>query len=319
MLDLRRLRLLRELSLRGTVGAVARELNFTPSAVSQQLAVLERETGVALLERSAGKVMLTDAGRILVAHAEILLGQSEAAEAALEATRGRIVGTVRVSSFQTGVLRFLIPAAELLAVSHPDVRVEMAEMEIDECITALRLQTLDVALGDEYDGSPVPRDPVLVRTDIVRQENRIILAADHPLAGEERVSMAALADAQWATALQGSGHRAMHTRMCREFGGFEPNFPFASDDQTTLLQYVRRLGAVTVLPDLAGPHSHDGVVMRSPREGHIHRTVFSLVRDSGNAPRPSLDAFMAALATVAARQSEPRGIEPRVSEPRRRA
>jgi DNA-binding transcriptional LysR family regulator len=309
MLDLRRLRLLRELSIRGTVGAVARELNFTPSAVSQQLSVLERETGVALLERSAGKVMLTDAGRILVAHAEILLSQSEAAEAALEASRGPIVGTIRVAAFQTGILRFLIPAAELLAERHPGVRVEMSEMELEESFTALRLQTLDLILGDEYEGNPVPRDPILVRHDIIRQENRIVLSADHPLADEERVSMADLADAPWATALQGTGHRAMHTRMCRAYGGFEPNFLYSSDDQLTLLQYVRRLGAVTVLPDLAGPHALEGVVMRSPREGHIFRTVFSLTRDAGGAPRPSLDAFMQALATVAAQQPQA-GAEP---------
>src|ERR1700712_4100936 len=98
MLDLRRLRLLRDLELRGTIGAVARALDYTPSAVSQQLAALEREAGVPLLRRAGRGAVLTDAGRVLVGHAERLLAGVEEAEADLAAASAEVAGTVRVAA-----------------------------------------------------------------------------------------------------------------------------------------------------------------------------------------------------------------------------
>src|SRR5919201_2446189 len=105
MLDLRRLRLLRELNERGTIAAVADALRFTPSAVSQQLGQLEREAGVPLLERAGRGVRLTDAAHVLVGHAEALLARMEQDEADLAASAGAVVGTVRVGSFQTAAVR----------------------------------------------------------------------------------------------------------------------------------------------------------------------------------------------------------------------
>src|SRR5215210_3497292 len=133
MLDLRRLRLLREVDARGTIHGAARALDYTPSAISQQLAVLEREAGAQLLERSGRNVRLTDAGRVLVRHAATLLDGMEAAEAEL-------AGMVRVSAFQSAFLRIVAPAIAALARSHPDVRVEAAELEVEEGVPALRAQ-----------------------------------------------------------------------------------------------------------------------------------------------------------------------------------
>ncbi|MGH2782108.1 MAG: LysR family transcriptional regulator, partial [Thermoleophilaceae bacterium] len=119
MLDLRRLRLLRELRDRGTIGAVAEALDYSPSAVSQQLRVLEGEAGLALLERSGRRVRLTDAGALLARHAERLLGFAEEAEAELAGVAGRVVGTVRVAAFQTAALSLLPPALAALERDHP--------------------------------------------------------------------------------------------------------------------------------------------------------------------------------------------------------
>src|SRR5918999_6406991 len=153
MLDLRRLRLLREVDARGTVHGAARALDYTASAVSQQLAVLERETGAKLLERSGRNVRLTDAGRVLVRHAGVLLDGVEAAEAELAGiAAGRAAGTVRVSSFQSALLRIVAPAIAALRRSHPDIRVEATEIEVEEGVPALRLRQLDVVVGDEYEG-----------------------------------------------------------------------------------------------------------------------------------------------------------------------
>src|ERR671930_2741424 len=112
MLDLRRLRLLRELNERGTIAAVAAALQFTPSAVSQQLAMLERETGVRLLERAGRGVRLTDAALVLVDHASALLERAARAEADLAAAAGTVAGRARIAAFQSAALRLGLPAME---------------------------------------------------------------------------------------------------------------------------------------------------------------------------------------------------------------
>src|SRR5919206_352394 len=153
-LELRRLRLLRELDERGTLGAVAAALGYSPSAVSQQLTVLEKEAGVPLLEKAGRGVRLTDAGRLLAHHAGVLLSAAEAARADLAALTGEVRGTVRAGGLQSATRRVLIPALTRLLVSHPQVRVEISELELEQALPELRLGTLDVVISDEYDGHP---------------------------------------------------------------------------------------------------------------------------------------------------------------------
>jgi DNA-binding transcriptional LysR family regulator len=193
MLDLRRLRLLRELDARGTVGAAAAALGYTPSAVSQQLAVLEREAGVALLQRAGRNVRLTDAGRVLVVHAAALQDGVEAAEAALAASAATIAGSVRIAAFQTAMLHIVTPAIAALAISHPAVRVEVVEAEVEEALGALTQQRVDVLIGDEYGGLPRPRARGLRRETLLREQIRLVLPAAHPLARRRRVPLAGAA------------------------------------------------------------------------------------------------------------------------------
>src|ERR671910_905585 len=125
MLDLRRLRLLHELHARGTIAAVAEAVRYTPSAVSQQLAVLEREAGVPLLERAGRGVRLTDAAIVLVGHAGALLERAERAEAELAAAAGRIAGRGRIASFQSVAFHIAVPVMQALAREAPDLRCEL--------------------------------------------------------------------------------------------------------------------------------------------------------------------------------------------------
>ena len=125
MLDLRRLRLLHELHARGTIAAVAEALQFTPSAVSQQLAVLERETGLALLEPAGRGVRLTDPAIVLVGHARALLARADLAEAELAQAAGTVAGRARIASFQSVALRVAIPAMRALARDAPGLRCEL--------------------------------------------------------------------------------------------------------------------------------------------------------------------------------------------------
>ena len=297
MLDLRRLRLLRELEARGTLGAVARALDYTPSAVSQQLAVLEREAGVALLRPAGRGVVLTDAGRLLATHADRLLAGVQAAEADLAAASGVVRGTVRVAGLQSACLHLVVPAMQRLAAEHPEVRVEVAELELEEAAPALRLGALDVVIGDEYDGLPRPIAPGLERATLLREQLRLVLPAGHPLAARDEVPVRALAQEAWAVSHPGTGHHEVLVRLCRQRGGFEPDLRHRSTDVIVLLELVRHAGALTLLPELALRGSEAGVAVRALAGGGTHREVFARTRE-GAAARPAVAAVLAALRAV---------------------
>jgi DNA-binding transcriptional LysR family regulator len=299
MLDLHRLRLLREVHERGTVHGAARALGYTPSAISQQLSVLEREAGTPLLERVGRNVRLTAAGQVLVRHASTLLEGVEAAEAELASVAaGRVAGVVRIASFQSAFLRIVAPAIRTLASTHPDVRVEATEAEVEQAAPALRLQQLDVVVGDEYDGQPRPVHSDLHRAALLREKIRVVLPPGHPEAAAERVPIAHLAGIRWAACQPGTGHREMQVRVCRELGGFEPDLPYSSDDFLILLELVRTTGAGALLPDLVLGQGVPGVVVRLPAEGAVGRDVFLLTRRSQT---PAVAAVAEALRVAASR------------------
>jgi len=303
MLDLHRLRLLREVHGRGTVHAAARALGYTPSAISQQLAVLEREAGTPLLERVGRNVRLTAAGSVLVRHASTLLQGLEAAEAELATvTAGRPAGLVRVAAFQSAFLRIVAPAVRRLAVSHPDVRVEAAEMEVEQAAPALRLQQLDVAVGDEYQGQPRAVHTDLQREPLLEERIRVVLPDDHPAAADDRVSLRRLARLPWAACQPGTGHREMQVRVCRELGGFEPDLRYSSDDFVILLELVRTTGAGALLPDLVLGVGAPGVAVRVPAEGTVGRAVFLLTRRNRTPAVTAVADALRAAADAAARE-----------------
>ena len=187
MLDLRRLRLLHELHRLGTVSAVADALSYSPSTVSQQLKVLEREAGTSLFEPAGRRVRLTDAALVLVEHAQRLLAGAERAEADLAAAAaGAVAGVVRVGSFQTASLRLLLPAMNALRATHPGVEVRLVEAEPEPALEALRSHALDLAIADEWAGAPRPRWPGLEREELLTEPVHAALPSDHPAASRCR-------------------------------------------------------------------------------------------------------------------------------------
>lgn len=306
MLDLHRLRLLRELAALGTVAATAEALGYTPSAVSQQLAVLEREAGAKLLAKAGRGVRLTDAGRVLADHAVTLLAAAEEAEADLARAADVHAGTVRVAAFQSAVLQLVIPAVAAITTAHPDVRVDVVEAEVEEALPALRRGRIDLVLLDEYDGLPRERHADLHSEPLLREEVRLLLPVDHPLAtARRRPSLTALAGEAWSSAVVGSGHHAMVVNACRALGGFEPGLRHVSSDLLILLELVRATGAVTLLPDLVLTGVAGSVVARTPAEGPFHRDIRALTRSSGTG-RPALVAVREAIGAEAARVSRSR-------------
>jgi DNA-binding transcriptional LysR family regulator len=296
MLELRRLRLLRELHERGTIAAVADALQFTPSAVSQQLAMLEREAGVPLLERAGRGVRLTDAALVLVEHADALLERAALAEADLAAAAGSVVGRARIAGFQSVMLRIALPAMEALARDAPRLRCEVIEAEPEHALPALALGDVDLVLADEWQHQPLRLPAGVERHELLSDPVRLVLPADHPAARRhpDAVPLAGLAAEAWTTGHTGMAWERMTQRACRELGGFEPDIRHRTNDATLSLALVARGLAVTLLPELPLPRRPPGVTVRPIAESPVSRAIFAGTRAS-DAARPSTQALVAAV------------------------
>jgi DNA-binding transcriptional LysR family regulator len=297
MLDVRRLRLLSELHERGTVTAVAEALAYTPSAVSQQLATLEREAGVPLLERDGRRLRLTDAGRGLVEHADAVIARLELAESELAAAAGEeVAGRVRVAAFQTAASGLVLPLLGVLGERHPKLRLELLEMEAEEGLELLRRTEADLVLAEEYDYAPRLREPSVVWRDVCRDPLVIVLPAAHPLAAADpdTVPLAALAGEVWATPRSGTAFDDSMERACRALGGFEPDRRHRSNDLAVLGQLVAAGEAVALMPSLGRPGRMPGVVVRRIAEAPLERSIFLALR-RGSAGRAALAAVAEAL------------------------
>jgi DNA-binding transcriptional LysR family regulator len=292
MLDLRRLRLLRELSQRGTIAAVADALQFTPSAVSQQLAMLEREAGVPLLERAGRGVRLTDAALVLVEHAEALLERAALAEADLAAAAGTVMGRGRIAGFQSVIVHIAIPAVEALGRDAPRLRCEVVEAEPEQALPALALGDLDLVLGDEWQHQPWRLPAGLERHELLRDPVRLVMPAGH-----RAVRLGDLADEAWVTGHPGMAWEEMTRRTCRELGGFEPDIRHRANDATIALALVARGKAVTLLPELPLAGRELDVAVRPI--GEISRAIFAVTR-AADVARPSTQALLAAVRDAAA-------------------
>jgi DNA-binding transcriptional LysR family regulator len=301
MLELRRLRLLRELHARGTIAAVADALQFTPSAVSQQLALLEREAGVPLMERAGRGVRLTDAALVLVEHAEALLERTALAEADLAAAAGTVAGRGRIAGFESVTLRLALPAMEALARDAPRLRCELLESEPEEALPALALGDLDLVLADEWQHQPRRLPEGVERHELVRDPVRLVLPARHPAARRhaEAVPLAELAGEAWTTGHAGLGWDEMTRRTCQELAGFDPDVRHRTNDAGISLAVVAHGFAVGMLPALALPSRHPGVKLRDIAEGPVNRAIFAATR-SADAARPSTQALLAAVREAAA-------------------
>ncbi|MGY1771775.1 LysR family transcriptional regulator [Blastococcus sp. SYSU D00813] len=300
VLDLRRLRVLLELQERGTLAAVAAALGYTPSAVSQQLAVLERETGARLLERAGRGVRLTDAGRLLARHAGVLLAAADAARADLAALTAEVRGTVRAGGLQSATRRVLIPVVARLRTGHPQVRVEVSELELEQALPELRLGALDVVVSDEYDGHPRPRPAGLRFRALLEEPLQVVLPAGHPAAaGGAAVALADLRDEVWVASAAGTGHSALVVGACRSLGAFDPDVRHRSNDADVQLELVRTTGAVGLLPALTLPAADPALAVRDVAEAAVRRRLVLVTRDSPAAP--PLAAFLAAVTEQARR------------------
>ncbi|MEO3819463.1 LysR family transcriptional regulator [Plantactinospora sp. B24E8] len=301
MLDVRRLRLLRELARRGTIVAVADALAFTPSAVSQQLGVLEREAGVPLLERTGRSVTLTPAARNLVRHADAVLERLERAAAELADTRHGLAGPLRIGAFPTAT-RAIVPAAlTALARGHPGLEPMVREIDPAEVAHALRAGDLDVALVHEYDFVPAPAEPGVASTPLCSEAMYVATPApahDHP--DDDGPALHRWRESAWITATAGSLCHTMTVRACQA-AGFHPRIRHRVDDFDTVLALVAAGQGVALVPQLGIVNPPPEVVLtRLP----IHRRTRIAYRD-GAAAHPAVTAVAAALRSAVPPQLRP--------------
>jgi DNA-binding transcriptional LysR family regulator len=301
MLDVRKLRVLRELSERGTIAATAEALSFTPSAISQQLSALERETGVELLTREGRRLALTDAARRLVANTDEVLAALEAAEADLEASVGEVRGTLAIGAFPTAAATLLPPAVAGLTREHPGLEIRIEELEPHESLPALRLGEIDVAIAHEYDSIPRRPDPAFAEHPLMSDPLRVALPTGHPLAGGGAVDLAELRNERWIAGRPGT-HCGIVVTTAGRAAGFEPEIAAHASEFPTMLALVAAGLGVAVVPALATAASAvDGVVLVDPRPA-LHRRIYAAVRP-GSGRRAAVAAVLAALATRSAELS----------------
>lgn len=294
MLSLARLRLLRELEARGTVTAVADALSFTPSAVSQQLARLEQETGIALLERVGRGVRLTDAGRTLAAHALAILEAVDAAESDLAAAAVEARGRLRVGAFQSAALRLLVPALERLGTSQPQLDVEVVQADPEATIPALLLGDLDLVFIDEYDDSAPFLHPALDLEHLLDDDLRVVLPRNDPLVGRDTVRLRDLAERRWASGQEGSVYSDAVEAACRRDGNFVPHIAHRASDLLLVIHLVAAGQAVALLPDLIAADEDPRVAVRAIAGKTLTRTIYTAVRRSST-QRPAVSTLRRAL------------------------
>ena len=258
MLDIRKLRLLRELDRLGTIAAVAQAFSYTPSAVSQQLTALEREAGVPLIRRVGRRVELTPAGTGLAARAEPVLALLEEAAAALATERGELAGELRIGAFPTAVRTLLPGALVALGSAHPRLELLVTELDPADVPDALRTGMLDIALVHEYDYVPAGPDPALERRPLLAET--IFLASAEPLPGPPEDAIRLCAGLPWIAASPGTLCYLMAERLCQA-SGFSPRIRHRADDFATVLALVAAGQGVALVPELALPDAPETVVL----------------------------------------------------------
>ncbi len=294
MIDPRRLKILRAVADHRTVTAAAAALYLTPSAVSQQLAALEQESGHTLLTRSGKGVRLTAAGEILLTHANAVLAQLERAEAELASYAGGAAGEVTVAAFATGIAEVLAPAIARLRADHPGIRLRVRDAEGDEALPMLLDGEADLALAVEYRGAPREDDQRLARVALYAEPFDAVLPASHPLAQDPAVCLAALASDEWIGPYPGNPCHEVMLLAC-ELAGFQPVLTHSSDDFRAVVALVGVGAGVALVPcsALRGMELTDAVA-RPVIGPAATRRVFAAVRRGAEAHpliRPVLDAL----------------------------
>ncbi len=299
MLDLHRLRLLREFAARGSIAKAASVLGYTPSAVSQQLATLEREAGVALIDRSARRAQLTDAGRRLAGHAERILAMVEEAEADLSARATEPAGRIAATAFPSAAVAFA-PALTRSLRAHPRLALVLRQTHARDGLRQVRSGEVDVAIVDDWTGRLADDldQSLLTSYHLIRDELVLIVPRAHRAAVED-VDLRALRDEPWLAAPVGEPSRQAVDRLLGA-AGVAPAVLSEFEGLSTIVSLVARGIGIAIVPRIAVAAGERRVVMRELPHGlNLARDIHAVAR-TASVRRPAVAVIVGAL-TAAAR------------------
>jgi len=304
MLDVRRLRVLKEVAEQGSFSAAAESLAYTQSAVSQQIAALEREAGTTLVERGARGIRLTDGGRALVTHADDILARLGAAEAELEAIAGLRGGRVRLSAFPTAGATVVPLAVKTFMTRHPAVELQLYEREPEDGVAMVKAGELDIALSIGYDGAGTVHNPTdgIEEIDLFEDPTYLAMPADHRFARKARAKLQDFSEDSWIhSACKGTcgavALRALHN------AGFDPTIVFETDDYNVAQGLVAAGMGVTLLPEMALRNLREDIVVRPLGTQVTHRLIMACLL-AGSYRSPATEAMLGVLREAVAEYTD---------------
>jgi DNA-binding transcriptional LysR family regulator len=305
MLDLHRLRLLHEFAARGSIARTAAVLGYTPSAVSQQLAALEREAGTALLDRTARRAELTDAGRRLAGHAERILAMVEEAETDLSTEAQEPTGRVVATAFPSAAVAFA-PALARSLRAHPRLTLVLRQTPAREGLRQVRSGEVDVAIVDDWTGRLAEEielgGSILTYHHLIRDQLLLALPRSHPAAATDDsgapVDLRALRHEPWLAAPVGEPSRQAVDRLLAAVGVAPPVLS-EFEGMSTIVSLIARGIGVAILPRLAVASGERRVAVRDLPHGlDLVRDVHAVAR-TASVRRPSVAVILTALRAAA--------------------
>jgi DNA-binding transcriptional LysR family regulator len=297
MLDVRRMRVLREVAVRGSFSAAAEALSFTQSAVSQQIAALEREAGTTLVQRSARGVRLTEAGEAVVRHAEAIMARLAEAESELEAIAGLRGGRLRMASFESAGSTLMPLAIAEFRRQHPAVELSMSLSEPEDCVPLLRSGDLDMAIV--FESAVRHADDGIDRVHLLEDPMYLVLPRDHPLANRRRLRLADLAGEAWIGGQADCECNRLIGRACAA-AGYAPRIAFETDDYTAMQGFVAAGVGVSLIAELGLSSVRDDIVVRDLGRETPVRQIYAATLSEGYRS-PATHAMLEILRDVAAR------------------
>jgi DNA-binding transcriptional LysR family regulator len=306
MLNTQRLAVFRELAERGSFTAAADALSYTQSAVSQQISALERETGAILIERDRKGTRLTQAGEILLAHTDAILGRMAQAERDLSAYLGARSGRLRLAAFESAGAALVPAAVETFHGRYPDVELNVVQMEPAEAGARLESRQLDLAIVYDLQPPTGVLGEELQLTYLFDDRYAAVISKDHRLARRKTLELGDIGADVWINTTRRDLCHQVILGACRA-AGFEPNVAFEVDEIATSQALVGRGVGVTLLPELALGSRHRDVVIASLGDAAPVRRVYA-ARLATRYSTPASEAMLAVLEEVV--QSQP-GHPPR--------
>ena len=299
-LNLTHLATLREFARRGSLTAAAEALGYTLGAVSQQMRALERAADAPLFRKVGRQLVLTESGRVLAEHAELLLHAEARALCAIAPAGAELTGTVVIGTWGTTAGEFLAPVANDVRERHPRLCLQSREVDVDAAAKAVRYGEVDIAFGVEYPVAPIARDPTIAVLRLRRERFALAVHAGHRLAERAQVSMRELATEQWILPTERSAYGLAFRAVCRGHD-FEPLVAHEVTDTAATMSLVGHGVGIAPVTDLMQRLNAPARIRRVRLQESVTRSLV-LVAPTDVAARPSLQTVVEVISAVIAQR-----------------